>query len=261
MVPLSLNDVKNIELQILTVFDAFCRNNGLRYSLAYGSLIGAVRHHGFIPWDDDVDIWMPRPDYNAFVNSFTDDRYLFLCHEKSDYWQEFGKITDVLTFAEPTNNKGMGVFIDVFPVDGLPQKRVIYYKKKLLRQFNIYKRMRSATIWKCDKSPISLVFKLIDVLHPTKKVFQRFENNKQRHSFNDSVFSWDLYTQFESSDFDNLIELEFEGKKFFSLANYHKYLRDYYGDYMQYAPLQKRTTGHNYKFYLADINTADISDL
>ena len=251
MKELSLNEVKRIELEILVRFDSFCRNNKLRYSLAYGSLIGAIRHKGFIPWDDDIDIWMPRPDYDVLVSTFNDNRFILLCHEKCEYWQEFGKITDSRTLAIPTNNKGMGVFVDVFPIDGLPPKSE-QFKKKILWLYNIYKRMRRVNVWKIDNSISSVLYKIMELFYPTRKLFDKFEEKKKSYSFLHSETSWDLYIQFESSDFDKVIDLEFEGEKFHCLENYDKYLRMYYGEYMTYPPVEKRVSGHNYKYYVVD---------
>ena len=248
MVELSLNEVKQIELDILSRFDKFCRSNGLRYSLAYGTLLGAIRHKGFIPWDDDIDVWMPRPDYELFLSTFNDDRYVFLCHEKCDYWLEFGKLTDRTTCAVPTNNAGMGVFIDVVPVDGLPQNPE-KYKKKILWLFNLFTRMRFVNIWGKKNGLQSIVYRIIELIYPTKKLFQRLEATKQFFPFESSTNSWDLYHQFQSSDFDETIDVVFEDRKFRSFANYDKYLRDIYGDYMQLPPVEKRVSGHNYKFY------------
>ena len=249
MKELNLEEIKQIELEILSCFDKFCGDNGLRYSLAYGTLIGAIRHKGFIPWDDDIDVWMPRPDYDLFVRTFNNDRFKLLCHEKCDYWQEFGKLTDVTTEAHPTNNKAMGVFIDVFPVDGLPYNPDSF-KKAMRNRFAFFSRMRKVNIWKIRGGLSDLVFKTIELFYPTEKILRQFETKKQSCCFDKSTQSWDLYTQFDSSDFDDFIKVCFEGKSFCALRNYDRYLRAYYGDYMQLPPLEKRISVHQYKFYL-----------
>ena len=75
MKAISQEEIRSIQIAILNSVDAFCRKNNLKYSLAYGTLIGAVRHKGFIPWDDDIDIIMPRPDYDRFVAKYKDSVY------------------------------------------------------------------------------------------------------------------------------------------------------------------------------------------
>ena len=117
---ISLEEMKQIEVDILLNIDSFCKENGIKYGIGYGTLIGAVRHHGFIPWDDDIDIWMPRPDYDKFINYYQDPTYQLQCMEKGGYYRTYAKVFDTRTIITNTNNKDMGIFVDIIPIDGLP---------------------------------------------------------------------------------------------------------------------------------------------
>jgi len=126
MQKLSHREIQLYLLDILKAVDSFCRNTGIRYSMAYGTLLGAVRHKGFIPWDDDIDLLMPRPDYERFVSTFgkaPGSRYRCLCHEegvKGDRFVHFfSKVEDVKT--KSLQGRGyeydFGLNIDIFPIN------------------------------------------------------------------------------------------------------------------------------------------------
>ena len=115
-------EVKQLQLDILSSVHDFCDSNGLRYSLAGGTLLGAVRHKGFIPWDDDIDILMPRPDYELFIQKYQKEHHVVQNYiTDKGYFFLFTKIYDDRTTIIEDRTK-TGVCIDVFPVDGLPNK-------------------------------------------------------------------------------------------------------------------------------------------
>lgn len=131
-----LEDIWAVELEILDEIHRVCTENGLRYSLAYGTLLGAVRHQGFIPWDDDIDIMMPREDYDRLREIWSEKaKQGFILQDETmfdDYMNTFAKVrkdhTTFLQFeSERTCNYHTGFYVDVFPVDrkaptGLPEK-------------------------------------------------------------------------------------------------------------------------------------------
>ena len=117
------------ELDILDAIDRICRRNNLKYSLAYGTLLGAVRHGGFIPWDDDIDIIMPREDYNIFLNAWEkehpDEYILQNKYTEKNFTQNFSKIrkyhsTFLHSYEEAKKGYHTGIFVDVFPGDKIP---------------------------------------------------------------------------------------------------------------------------------------------
>ena len=131
MQKLSLDEIKNSELLILDDIDRVCRKNNIKYSLAFGTLIGAVRHKGFIPWDDDIDIVMTRDNYDKFIHTYINEKnenYSILNHEfDKNYYHQFTKVVDNRTTINNDNLreiKNMGVWVDVFPVDKISSKNL-----------------------------------------------------------------------------------------------------------------------------------------
>ena len=122
---LELAEIQQIELEIFDAFVRLCKQHGLSYQLAYGSLLGAVRHQGFIPWDDDIDVVLPRPDYDRLLSTFTEktDHYLLESPYtgNADYYYTYAKLYDTdTTLTEKTKrNCRRGIYIDVFPLDGI----------------------------------------------------------------------------------------------------------------------------------------------
>ena len=123
---LEINDIKDCSFQVLCRIDEVCRKHGIAYSLTGGTLIGAIRHQGFIPWDDDIDIMMPRPDYDRFVEIVRTGDYGFDLHcqemDGNAYWYPFTKAchrdTVLKESAVRETGLSLGVYVDVFPVDG-----------------------------------------------------------------------------------------------------------------------------------------------
>lgn len=128
MKELTLKEIQNLCCDILDEVHRFCTDNGIRYSLAYGSLIGSLRHNGFIPWDDDIDIVMPRPDFNIFCSTFTSDKGLECFPPGGNNWLAFARVCDTArtiqrSFLPWSATADTGVWIDIFPLDGMPSDR------------------------------------------------------------------------------------------------------------------------------------------
>ena len=124
MKKLSIKEIQSLELDIIRAFDCFAKEQHLRWYLAGGTLIGAVRHQGFIPWDDDIDIMMPREDYEKMLKTFRHERYrLSECRKSSGAAIPFAQIYDSQTFLKwkKVKDPDLGVFIDIFPIDGYPE--------------------------------------------------------------------------------------------------------------------------------------------
>ena len=247
-------------LETLNVFDAFCRKHDIKYSLYAGSLLGAVRHKGFIPWDDDLDVCMSRAEYDRFITLWEQEKpdgYILQNKENTlAYWQSFSKIRkDHTTFLQEEREAGKyhtGVFLDVFPLDRMPNgklNRMLYkwhcMKYQLLtREFvppKVGKVMRfgSAVILACTPKCCRET-----VRQNTLKKITRFND---RHDLEIAAIETmaSLRKPFASDMLDEYVDLPFEDGEFMCFAGWHDHLRRKFGDYMQLPPEEERAWRHH----------------
>ena len=131
MKELSLEEIKQVELEILHYIDKVCKENGITYYLDCGTLLGAVRHQGFIPWDDDIDILVPRKDYEKLFGILKDDNcYKMIWYKNSpNYPLPYAKVCDCSTITEEREDQKVktnyGVFVDIFPLDNYPDSKIV----------------------------------------------------------------------------------------------------------------------------------------
>ncbi len=266
---LSLKDKQRIELFIMDEIHEFCCNNDIRYSLAYGSMLGAVRHKGFIPWDDDIDVMMPRPDYLKFCKNFKSDRFRLTSIENDKgCFVAFARVHDnkttIVDTPLPWSNGEVGIWVDIFPVDGTcdtlekHEKRVSALKKYWQR--SVYYRRGGAKFrhfqW---KGKLTLSAKKILFLNGYLSSFYIYRLNKksQQYNWNESSY-WGQLVSFDgaSAEFlpmnlwNDIVLMEFEGKKYCVCSGYDEILTSQYGDYMQLPPESERIPkGSYYKIY------------
>ena len=257
---LYFNDIQNICKEILLYFDQVCKENNIKYSLAFGTLLGAVRHSDFIPWDDDVDVMMFRDDYEKLKKVFKSDKYKLLCVEnEAKFTAPLCKIIDTSTILNQYSHKekiDLGVFIDIFVYDYVPSRSEMREKefKKLeflQRCWNISERTAKNTslLYKIKRIPfviigprffVKKIIKLTNALNLNDKLYVS--------SCLFSVYGRERDTFFYS-DFVDLIDLKFGDYKFSCVKNYDYFLKQWYGDYMELPPLNKRVPHHEYNVY------------
>ena len=263
MKKICLEELKKIELNILIYIDQVCKNNNLRYYLCGGTLLGALRHKGFIPWDDDIDICMPRPDYDAFIEIIkrNDRKYKILNSEQENYYYNFSKVIDSETILIEYNYQpieGLGVYVDVFPLEGMPmdeeeREKHFIALNKIRRRINSYALFRP----KIRKNLLQYI-KSVILYEKNKKVtiskFQKeYEQLTKQYHFDESEYvyaSGGAYGKkdiFRKDFFSGFTEVEFEGRRFWAPKECEAYLKQLYGDYMQLPPVDKRVSNHNYE--------------
>ena len=259
MKELSLEEVKKIELEILEYFSNFCEKNDLRYFLAYGTLIGAICHKGFIPWDDDIDVVMPKPDVDKLCAAFPKSgRYQLI--KPTDDVARHGiiKIVDTETIKIEKNvdytNGYLGVDIDIFTLDGEPDnyKKFLRWQKKLFR----LTKLRIYTIIDIKKCRLrgKVFLTLVRPFLNYDKILKKREKLHNLYKYDDCKFVGNMENcnrgsnkvdRFLKSSFDSYVYVEFEGKQFRAPKFYDEYLRMLYGDYMQFPPKEQQVTHHS----------------
>lgn len=260
---IELNEIRKIQLKILDTIVEFCNGNGLEYFLAYGTLLGAVRHKGYIPWDDDIDLVMPRPDYEYLIANFITTHYSLLFFENDhNFPYAFIKVCDNRTLLiEQTDLQcpTLGVNIDIFPLDGLPSERKRQTKLFSLLKFkdNILniKKISLSRSRGLHKNLILFLGKIAFFWINDFWINRSINVTAQKYTYQTSMEVGNLVSYygieeiFDKEIFLNKKKLEFEGKHYFVPGNFDIYLRTVYGDYMQLPPIEKRATHHRYEAF------------
>lgn len=247
------------EQEILDVIHQVCTEHGLRYSLAYGTLIGAVRHKGFIPWDDDIDLMMPREDYEKLLviwNQSTPKGYILQnTRTDSDFTQNFTKIRkDHTTFlqdeAEQTKHYHKGIFVDIFPGDRVPSGKIGRKIQYIACAVNLlysrgYTSGSGGMIGKVER----FLLKVPKEKYPVRR--ERAEKRIRSWNGNEAllyVFPNTIGCSrkfYPANLFEDMKTIEFNGKQYMCVADADTILRIEYGDYMQLPPKEERVWKHH----------------
>lgn len=252
--------LRRIQLEILDVFHCVCQGNHLRYSLAYGTLLGAVRHSGFIPWDDDIDVLMPREDYNrllAIWDSAAPENFILQTPlSAQDITNTFAKIRkDHTTFIQTEMEKGSsyhkGIFIDIFPLDRLAPAGISRaWQTSLCLLAILYNRGHTSVSGRIVRLCEHILLTIIP-----RKYHRRIELWAVQHATRWNRYSaleWfgfqtvsDMKHHYSPDLFSRLSSLPFEGKQYSVFHDYEAVLRDEFGDYMQLPPVEERVWKHH----------------
>lgn len=251
-----LKQIQSIELEMLIEFDKICRKYHIKYSLDGGTLLGAVRHQGFIPWDDDIDVIMRREEYFKFRKACKKDldqtKFFFQDYlTDSNYRWGYAKLrrkgTEFVRRGQEHLKQHSGIFIDIFVADNVPDgyvsRRVHHFCCFLIR------KMLYSEVGRCnEKNPLlRWIYQLLSKI-PRDKIFH-LRNGlaaraNQRHTelISHYTLEYPKHCRYglPAKCFDEMVELEFEGRKFYAFQDYHLYLSTYYGDYMALPPKEKQ---------------------
>lgn len=263
MKKIDIDELKRIQLDILDDIHQFCLKNNIRYSLSGGTLIGAVRHKGYIPWDDDIDIMMPRPDYDRFLQTFISSKNEVVDLSKIDSCEEmFAKVYRKGTsmYDSVFRRNLFGVNVDVFPIEGVPdvnpEKHVVSVlgRRELLPKICPF--YRTAT-----KNKFLLhcryLLKRIVYFYPHNLMYVKREIDGliRKYDFSQGKFagallgSYGLKEIVPKTTFDEYICMAFEGKEYMVIKDYDVYLTSLFSDYMSLPPIDKRVSNHSYEAY------------
>ena len=259
----SPEQIKEIGYRILCDVAAFCEKNGIQYSLACGTTLGAIRHNGFIPWDDDVDICMPRADYERFLDMYVSEKYeIYDTRYQKNYPFTFAKVCDRGTVLVEHMEKPclFGVYIDIFPIDGLPSDELQRKKhmKKLGWDFRLLAWKRMPKDKKMDFLHKLILITAKAVLHavPIRFLVWNLEHDVKKYSYARSEYAGHLVSPSPwgndikpKSVFENPVRHKFEDSEFFVPGDVDQYLTLEYGDYMQLPPVEKQVSMHDFVAY------------
>lgn len=263
--PLTSPELQKIENRILIYIKEVCDREGIKYFLSGGTILGAVRHNGFIPWDDDIDLYMYRDDYNRFRSVMlkqsnglyklkyvdTDERYSL----------PLPKVIDTrTTLLQPhqRDTMSLGVFVDIFILDNVPEDERIRkaYLDKLTRLSKLWNAAQNNG--KDDRGLKKIFRRVLWLLGPRyfAKVMDRQAqkyNSIETSLCGNMTYALNWYTAFSAkSIFGNGTLLEFEGAFYTAPEKYEDYLKKHYGDYMKFPPIEQRISKHNFVAYYND---------
>jgi len=250
--PVTIEERKRIQLDMLDEIDSFCRNHHIRYSLAFGTLLGAIRHRGYIPWDDDVDLIMPLPDMLRFKKEFKSDKLAYVDIDTAPHYEfYFSRICFLPTYNKTgLLEKSYGISVDLYPVVGMPdtEEEIQQFLKDiepLYKKRKILKEIRRKLIYRL---PFAIVPGFQSSTRRLRDIFfNSYPYDTARNFYHAgslrrvNIFGFDV--------FDGFMDVEFEGHTYQSMTRYHEYLTHCFGDYMQYPPIEERHPCHVGNFY------------
>lgn len=261
MIKIEIDELKKLQLDILCYVDQFCRENDINYWIDCGTLLGAVRHKGYIPWDDDIDIGMLRSDYDKFTRIFNNNsRYSFLCAEKNDeYYFPFGKVVDNNTVLYEPNKQGykLAVYIDVFVYDNAPDddKKLtsMYNRRDFWRKLNNAQTRHHRKTNNMWKEALVKVGRFMLQIFPKGyfnykaiNVCLKYKNINTKRVGN---FTSEKRMVCEKDIFREFIDLPFENHLFKAPIGYDKWLKAFYGNYMKLPSKEKQVSHHEFEAY------------
>lgn len=266
MKELTLAEIKATEINILRFFADFCAQNDISFFLSNGTLLGAVKYGGFIPWDDDVDVLVPREDYEKLLRIFCDnERFALYSRQRCPaYRYPFAKLCDITTQLDEINvDNGivLGINMDIFPLDSWAPGRAAAMRQARRNKLRTKCLGYSKTIRFVPGEGRSGVGKwLRTAVHPVFRKFgpdlfcERMDREAKRYgkrgrSLYLGSIAWPAYETREVLDaqlFASAVEVTFEGRSYPAPVGYDAYLTSLYGDYRRDPPVEKQVTHHSF---------------
>lgn len=257
-------EVKAIQLEILECVASFCDENAISYFIDSGTLLGAIRHQGYIPWDDDIDIGMLRPDFDRFMALFNtcNSRYRAYCIDNNpDFYYAHGKVLDTETvlYEPDKNGKKLSINIDVFVYDNARDEKDTEKRYKIRDRYRFFDGLRNLKIKPKRNILVRSLVRICSFLlklFPANLFVKGMSHNAKRYNHIETAYVGN-FTAFarmicEKDVFSAFETAEFEGRRYKIPVGYDKWLRSFYGEYMQLPPEEKRVTHHTYEAYVKE---------
>ncbi len=247
MKKISFEEAKSIQYELLKEIHSFCEKNNLTYFLGFGTLIGAIRHNGYIPWDDDIDIFMPYNDFLTLSSLYVSDKYsIKSCMKTEGYGSPIGRIYDNRTISIKGPFITLGLSIDIYPLFGAPKDEIIMRKHcELLAKYDKWRRilrkirngLAKYYLWPKRTMAFGLLHKLC----------VRMINQYSKYSFDDTdyvIIGGAMPKPYDKVLFEKRELHVFEDREFYIPTEYHRLLLSQYGDYMKLPPIKERKPYH-----------------
>lgn len=252
-----IKEMQHIALDVLIYLDKVCSKYGLKYFIVDGTLLGAVRHKGFIPWDDDIDLAMPRSDFNKlieFSRTYHNDTYQFIFFGKSSELLPYAKFVNTKTqidakYAEDEMHEHL--WLDIMPMDGLPEDQnevnLIYKKAEYYRKIIGLCSAKLGEGKSAVKKLAKYVLKPLALIYGKQRAINNLNALAMKYHYDSSKFvgavTWGLYGASEKmlkAEVDQSVDITFESERFSTFSCWDSYLKGLYEDYMQLPPVEKR---------------------
>ena len=269
MTEMTLDEIKDCSRNILDYLDCVCKNNNLQYFLCGGTLLGAVRHKGFIPWDDDIDVMMPRKDYEKLFEVWPNNpNYKALCHRNTkSFPYAYGKVIDTRTVKEEPIRKScrhIGIDVDVFPIDNIPdnhEEAILFFEsierwQALLNRHIITYGLSTNCLKTVAFNLFVFLMRIGELLgiRTVDSIVSGFSKYAQKYNSQDVAYCgitvishYGIKEKNPKIAFDGVINVRFEGKDYPAPIGYNQYLCQLYGNnYMEVPPIDKQQTHHSY---------------
>jgi lipopolysaccharide cholinephosphotransferase len=256
LTPEELRAVQLTQLEMLVEVDRICRKGGIVYRIVAGTMLGAVRHGGFIPWDDDADVAFLRGEYEKFRTACEKEldtsRFYFQDHRNTPgYRWGYGKLrrkgTEFVRLGQEQMPYEQGIFIDIFPYDGMPDNYLLR-SWHCFRCFLYRKAFWSEVGWRNARGIERFVYQCLRKI-PTKRLYRSYERFIEKSNHRESKWIRILTYPTPTKDYgyrrqwaDEVIDIEFEGAVLCGVAEYEEYLSFKFGDYMSLPPENERKT-------------------
>lgn len=254
---------KVLQLNMLDYINQFCKENNIKYSIACGTLLGAVRHKGFIPWDDDIDIYILRSEYDKFIKLFsknnTSPYSVYSLETDTKYYFPYAKVCDNRTLVKEQDKITTGLYIDIFPIDQVPDKkeeftlihqRILHlYKIQGILLTSIKERHRFHERLKL------LIRKIQYSFYTYRGIALKIDSISRKCNKSNSNFLFEMVagrnckSSFAKEDFATTVPLNFENKEYQAMIGYQDYLTKTYGDFMTLPPIEQQISNHKLEAY------------